>query len=95
MSEAFLSGGDIYNVYLNNMSWNWRAGCKKVMLKPESDLPGSLSNKRGRVNSEGTWLCLLVSFFGCSLKVEKLKDYVYTCMFGFCEKFYELSLGHL
>lgn len=61
MSEAFLSGGDIYNVYLNNMSWNWRAGCKKVMLKPESDLPGSLSNKRGRVNSEGTWLCLLVS----------------------------------
>lgn len=37
----------------------------------------------------------MIVLFGCSLKVEKLKDYVYTCMFGFCEKFYELSLGHL
>lgn len=37
----------------------------------------------------------IIVLFGCSLKVEKLKDYVYTCMFGFCEKFYELLLGHL
>lgn len=43
--EAFLSGDDIYNVYLNKVCWNWRAGCKRVELKPESDLPGSLSNK--------------------------------------------------
>lgn len=33
--------------------------------------------------------------FGCGLKVKKLKDCVYTCMFGSRMKFYELSLEYL
>lgn len=37
----------------------------------------------------------LIVLFGYSLKVKKLKDHVYTCMFGFCEKLYELSLRYL
>lgn len=37
----------------------------------------------------------LIVLFGYSLKVKKLWDHVYTRMFGFCEKFYELSLGYL
>lgn len=37
----------------------------------------------------------LIVLFGYSLKVEKLKNCVCICMFGFCKKFYELSLGHL
>lgn len=34
----------------------------------------------------------LIVLFGYSLKVEKLKDCVCTCMFGFCKKFYHWDI---